>query len=78
MCAVAGIHDGHWGYLRRILGGAFDIMAHHNHVGVVRYHQDGVLQCLALGAAGNLRIGKSDNTGTQTVSCCFKTKSGSG
>ena len=78
MGTVAGIHDGHWGHFRGILCGALDVVAHHNHVGIVRDHQDGVLQRLALRTAGDLRIGKSDHAGTKSVGGSLKTQAGAG
>ena len=64
---VTGIDDRHAGNFRGILGCALDEMAHHDDVGVVGNHRDGVFQRLALGTAGHFRVGKTDDAGAKTV-----------
>ena len=59
MGTVTCIDDGDVGDLGSILGGTFDEMAHHDDVGIVGDHQDGIFQRLAFRAAGNFRVGKS-------------------
>ena len=78
MCTVACIHDRDGGYFRGILGSTFDIVAHHDDVSVVGYHQNGVLQRLALRPAGNLRIGKTNHTCTKTIGGSLETQSCTG
>ena len=71
---VACVHNRDGGHLRGILSCTFDIVAHHDDVGIVGDHEDGVFQRLTLGAARDFRVGKSDNSGTKTVGCCLKTE----
>ena len=75
---VAGIDDGHGGHLGGILRGTLDVVAHHDDVGIVGDHQDGVFQGLALCAAGDLWVGKADDAGTKAVGCRLKRKTGAG
>ena len=64
MGAVASIDDGHVGDLGGVLRCTLDEVAHYDDVSVVRDHQNGVLQRLALRATGNLGVGKSYNSST--------------
>ena len=75
---VAGVDDGHGGHLGGVDGCSLDVVAHDDDVGIVGHHQDGIFQRLALGAAGNLRVGKADDARPQAVGGCFKRKSGAG
>ena len=47
--SVSGIDDGHCGHLAGIACSSFQIVAHHDDVGIVAHHLDGVFQRLALG-----------------------------
>ena len=76
--AVAGIDDGDRTHLRGILCGPLNVVAHHDDVGIVGYHQNGVFQRLTLGAAGHLGVGKANDTRSQTVGGCLKTQTGTG
>ena len=76
--SVACVDDGNGGNLAGILGSSLDIVAHGNHVGIVAHHQDGVLQRLALGSAGHFGVGKTDDTGAQTVGCRLKAQTCTG
>ena len=67
VCAVAGIDDGHGGHLGGILRRALYVVAHDDDVGVVRHHEQRVLQRLALGAAGHFGVGKADDARTEAV-----------
>ena len=49
--AVAGVDDRHGRDFRGILRGAFNEVAHHDDVGIVAHHEDGVLESLAFGRA---------------------------
>lgn len=64
---VSGVHDGHGGDLRGVAGGALEVVAHDDEVCVVGYHDDGVFQRLALGAAGDLRVGEADDARPEAV-----------
>ena len=75
---VAGVDDGYGCYLAGILGCSFDVMAHGNHVGIVADHEDGVLERFALCSTGNLWVGKTDDTGTESVGCRFETQACAG
>ena len=77
MGTVAGVYDGDRSNLGGILGSTLDIVAHHNHVGIVGYHQDRVFQRLTFRSTGDLGICKADDTGTETIGCRLKTKTGS-
>ena len=67
MGSVTSIDDGNVCHLCSIAGGSLDVVAHDDDVGIVGNHRDGVLQRLALCAAGNLGIGKSDDPGPKAV-----------
>ena len=46
---VSGIHNRHGGDFTGIACGPFEVVAHHDDVGIVAHHLDGVFQRLALG-----------------------------
>ena len=71
--SVSGIDDRHRGYFAGIAGSPFQIVAHHDDVGVVAYHFDGVFQRFALGRAGGFRVAETDDTCAETVGGGFKT-----
>ena len=62
--AVACIYDRHWCYLTGILGCSLDEMAHGDNIGIIAYHQDGILEGLTLGGTGCLGIRETNDTGT--------------
>ena len=70
--SVTGIHNRNGGYLRSILGSTLDEVTHHDDVGIVADHQNGIFQGLTLSATCNLWIGKTNNTGAKTVGGSFK------
>ena len=70
--SVSGIDDGHCGYLAGIACSSFQVVAHHDDVGVVAYHLDGIFQCLAFGRAGSFGVAKADDTCTEPVGGGFK------
>ena len=74
--AVACIYDRHWCYLAGILGCSLDEMAHGDNIGIVAYHQDGILEGLALGGTGCLGIRETNDTGTKTVGSGLETELG--
>ena len=50
-------------------------MTHHNHIHIVVYHLDGVLQGLALALTRVGGVRESDYLGSKTVDCSLKTQS---
>ena len=75
---VARVDNGHIGNFRSILCSAFNIMAHNDNVCVVGNHRNGIFQRFAFCTTGNLRICETDDACSESVGCCFKTKSGAG
>lgn len=75
---VAGIDDRHVGDLGGVAGGAFQVVAHHDDVGVVADHLDGVLQRLALRGGGAGRITKTNDACTQAIARRFEAEAGAG
>lgn len=69
-------YDRHWCYLTGILGCSLDEMAHGDYIGIVAYHQDGILEGLTLGGAGCLGIRETNDTGTKTVGSGLETELG--
>ena len=65
--SVAGVHDGHVGHLAGIAGGSLQVVAHHDDVGIVAHHLDGILQRLALRRAGSLGVAEADDACAQAV-----------
>ena len=75
---VAGIDDGHWSELACVASGAFDVVTHHNQVGIVAHHHDGVLERFTFAAAGGVGVGEADDASAKAVDSGFKTQSGAG
>ena len=73
---IAGIDDGNGCDLRGIACRAFQVVAHDDDVGIVRYHHNGILQRFALGTARDFRVGKTDNACSQAVGSRFETQAG--
>ena len=73
---VARVYNGNVGDLGCVDGSTLDEVAHDDDVGIVGHHRNGILQRLALGATGNLWVGKPDDTGTQTVGGCLERQTG--
>ena len=71
---VACIDDRHRSHLAGILCGTLDEMAHGNHVSVIAYHEDGVFERFALGGAGSLGIGETDDASAKAIGCCLETE----
>ena len=71
---VTRIDDGHVRHFTRVQRCTFQLMTHHNHVGIVAHHLDCVLQCLALWRTCHLGIGKTNHPCTQTVCCRLERK----
>ena len=78
MGTVAGVDDGHGSHLAGILRSPFEAVAHGNHVSVVRYHEDRVLQRFTFRDTRCLRIRESDDTRSQTVGSRFETQTCAG
>ena len=76
--SVARIDNGYGGNLAGIASCPFEIVAHDDDVGIVGHHHNGVLQRLALGAAGHLRVGKADDTGSEAIGGGLKAEAGAG
>ena len=72
--AVTRVDDRDCGDFAGIFRRSFQVVPHYYHVGIVGDHHYRILEYLALGAAGNLRVGKAYNLGTQTVGSCLKTQ----
>ena len=71
--SVARIDNGNVGNFRGILGCTFYIMAHHDDIGIVGNHRDGVFQRFTFRTTGNFGVGKSDNSCTKSVSSSLET-----
>ena len=76
VCAVAGVDHGHGRHFRGIFRRAFEIMAHHNDIGVIAHHHNGVFERLALRGTGHLGVGKADDFRAEAVGCRFKGEAG--
>ena len=46
--SVSGVDDRHGGYFTGIAGGSFQVVPHHDDIGIVTHHLDGVFQGLSL------------------------------
>ena len=74
--SVAGIDNGYVGHFRGILRSPLDVVAHHDDIGIVGHHGDGVFQRLTFCPARNLRVGEAYDTRAQPVGCRLKRETG--
>ena len=72
--AVACIDDRHVGHFAGIACCTFEVVTHHDDIGIVRHHLDSVLERLALRRRTAVWIAESDDTCAKTVAGCFKTE----
>ena len=75
---VARIDNRNRSYLAGIACRPFQVVPHHDDVGIIAHHHDGVFQRFPLRRAGDFRVGKPNNFGTQPVGCRFKAQARAG
>ena len=71
---VAGIDHRHRREFTRIEGSPFEIVAHHDHIAVVRHHHNCVFEGFALCRRRHFRVGKSDDACAESVRGRLKRK----
>ena len=71
---VAGIDHRHRREFTRIEGSPFEIVAHHDHIAVVRHHHNRVFEGFALCRRRHFRVGKSDDACAESVRGRLKRK----
>ena len=75
---VTGIYDRNRRHLAGISRRPFQIVPHHDDIGIITYHFDGIFQRFPFRRAGGFGVSETDNTCTEPVGRCFKTQTGAG
>ena len=74
VATVSSVDNRNMSHLARIQSCSFQLVAHHDDIGIVRNHLDGIFQRFTLRRTGHLWICESYDTSAQTVGSCFKTQ----
>ena len=64
---VASVDDWHGSEFAGISCGALNVVAHHNKVGIVAYHHDGVFEGFALATACGVGIGETYHSTSKSI-----------
>ena len=72
--AVACIDDRHFGNFTCVAGRSFDIVAHDDHVAIIRNDRDRVVERFTFRYTGVRRVRKSDDASAQVVDRTFETE----
>ena len=76
--AITSIDDGRVGEFAGVEGSAFQIVAHHNDIAVVRHHHNRIFERLALGGRRHFGVGKSDDARSEAIGRGFKREARTG
>ena len=76
--SVAGVDYRYVGHLAGVACSSLQIVTHHDDVGIVAYHFDGIFQRFSLAGTGCFGVAESDDARPQAVGGRLKAETGAG